>query len=242
MIAIIRFNWPFYLAASLVLGFGVASLFLFQNWWVDLAALLAVAGSGYFVFISLGVSHVVYDRSDLYRWDWLRRALRGAQQKRLVFCHSGFDEASEDLANRLQGAEWTVLDHYDPVSMTEASVARARFLYPPKPGTVSSPSDNWPVEDGWADVVFGMLAIHELRTVEERSRWFAEAGRCLGVGGRVVIVEHVRDVANFLAFGPGFVHFHSVGNWQRSWEGAGFRLVDSFRITPWIRVFILGKV
>jgi hypothetical protein len=75
----------------------------------------------------------------------------------------------------------------------------------------------------------------------ERVRWFAEARRCLASGGRVVLVEHLRDLANFAAFGPGFIHFHSAGTWRLAWESAGLRCFDDFRITPFLRVFILGR-
>ena len=97
----------------------------------------------------------------------------------------------------------------------------------------------WPLEAESVDVVFGLLAIHELRSEEERSAWFAEARRCLRKGGRVILVEHVRDLANFLAFGPGFLHFHSLASWRRNWESAQLRSLDDFRVTPWVRVFVL---
>jgi SAM-dependent methyltransferase len=240
MLAIVRFNWPFYLVAALVFLGAVVGIFLFRDpWFLTMCAVIA-AGSGYFLFVSLGVSHLIYDRSDLYRWHWLERALGGVKNKRIVFCHAGFDEASEALRERLSGA-WRIIDHHDPATMTEASIRRARKMYPPTPGTEAAPFDKWPVGDGWADVVFGILAVHELRTVGERAKWFAEAKRCLADGGRMVVVEHVRDAANFLAFGPGFLHFHSVKNWERSWEGEGLRLRDGFRITPFVRVFVIEK-
>jgi SAM-dependent methyltransferase len=240
MLAIVRFNWPFYLVAALVFLGAVVGIFLFRDpLFLTMCAVIA-AGSGYFLFVSLGVSHLIYDRSDLYRWHWLERALGGVKNKRIVFCHAGFDEASEALRERLAG-EWRIIDHHDPATMTEASIRRARKMYPPTPGTEAAPFDKWPVGDGWADVVFGILAVHELRTVGERAKWFAEAKRCLADGGRMVVVEHVRDAANFLAFGPGFLHFHSVKNWERSWEGEGLRLRDGFRITPFVRVFVIEK-
>lgn len=242
MLAIMRFNWPFYLMAVLVFVGAVVGILLSRDPWVLAVCGAIAAGSGYFIFVSLGVSHLIYDRSDLYRWHWLGRALGGGKCGRIVFCHSGFDEASDALRERLADAEWRILDHFDPATMTEASVRRARQLYPPTQGTEAAPFDEWPVGDGWADVVFGMLAIHEMRTVGERAKWFAEAKRCLAVGGRIVVVEHVRDAANFLAFGPGFLHFHSVKNWERSWGAEGLRLIDSFRITPFVRVFVIGKI
>jgi SAM-dependent methyltransferase len=198
-----------------------------------------VAGAAYFLFGSLGVSRWVYDRSDLYRWGWLERALRGSALHQVIFCHSGFDESSSELRARFRDVEWRVLDHFDAKQMTEASIRRARAMYPPTPGTLASPYDAWPVLPESADVIFGLLAIHELRSEAERGAWFAEARRCLRKGGRVVLIEHVRDAANFLAFGPGFLHFHSPASWCRCWEQAGFASLDAFRVTPFVRVFVL---
>lgn len=239
MMAIVRFNWPFYVVAVGVLVLCGVGVVLFPGFWF--LVVLPVLGAGYFLVGSLGVSHVVYDLSDLYRFGWLGRALEGSGRGRMIFCHSGFDEASEMLVERFPNTEWVVLDHYDEELMSEASIRRARSAFPPTGGTVKAAFDKWPLADGEGDVVFGILAIHEFRSREERVAWFSEASRCLGEGGRVVLVEHVRDLANFVAFGPGFLHFHSVDEWRKSWEGAGMRCMDEFRITPWVRVFVIEK-
>jgi len=239
MLTILRFNWPFYLTAGVVLIAAMAAVASpIPTLWKLLGAGAAV-GAGYFLFVSLGVSHWVYDRSDLSRFHWLNRALEGARRDRVLFCHSGFDDLSAMLRARLQPDHWLALDHFDPEQMTEASIRRARRICPLSAGTVSAPFDQWPVESSSVDLVFGLLAIHEFRPETERTRWFAQARRCLRPGGRVILAEHLRDPANFLAFGPGFLHFHSAASWRRCWEGAGFRTADEFRITPWIRVFVL---
>ena len=238
--AIARFNWPFYVAAMAVLLASLAGLIFVSTLIAKLVSAATMAGAAYFFFGSLGISHLIYDRSDLYRWRWLDRALRGAKIHRAIFCHSGFDETSEELRARLDEVEWLILDHFDETQMTEASIRRARRMFPPTPRTQSAASDRWPVAAESADMVFGLLAIHELRSDRERSAWFAEARRCLCHGGRVVLVEHVRDFANFLAFGPGFLHFHSRRSWRRAWESAGFRSTDEFRVTPWVVVFVLA--
>ena len=237
MLAIVHFNWPFYAVALLVLVGGIAGLF--AGGFLALGSGLVGLGCLWFLVGSLGVSHWVYDLSDLYRWSWLSRALGNTIPAKILLCHSGFDEASEMLKPRFPGANWTVLDHFDPVVMTEASIRRARKLFPPTPGTIAAKYDHWPLANGTQDVVFGLLAIHELRTVAERAAWFREAGRCLASEGSVVLVEHVRDLANFAAFGPGFLHFHSVASWRNSWEAAGFIQRDHFHITPFVRVFVL---
>lgn len=58
-------------------------------------------------------------------------------------------------------------------------------------------------------------------------------------GGRLLLVEHVRDLANGLAFGPGCLHFHRVRTWRRHWQAAGFACRDSFPVTSFVRMFVL---
>ncbi len=237
MLAIARFNWPFYASAILAVCVSLAGL-IAGPVWLKVFSGMALAGALYFLIGSLGVSHLIYDRSDLYRFGWLER-LGILPCGHAVVCHSGFDEVSSALVAALPSLRWTVLDHFDETRMTEASIRRARRLLPPLPGTVPAPFDRWALEDASCDIVFGVLAIHELRTVEERAAWFAEARRCLRPGGRVILAEHLRDLPNFLAFGPGFLHFHSARNWRSAWERARFRPVNAFRITPWISIFEL---
>ena len=237
---IVRFNWPFYLAAAIVLAVSLVAWLVFSpplSWWFGA---MPLAGALYFLAGSLLVSHLVYDRSDLYHWHWLERTLHGCPKERFILCHAGFDEVSESLRMRFPSSQWTLLDHFDPARMTEPSIRRARRTFPPQPGTVTASFDRWPVVNGSANAVFGLLAIHEFRSEAERTTWFLEAKRCLRPGGRIVIAEHARDLANFIAFGPGFLHFHSCASWRRAWEAAGLRSVDSFRITPWVRIFVLS--
>jgi hypothetical protein len=234
---IVRFNWPFYLAALVVL---VAAAVLLESG-VEFPFFLiggtAFAGSLWFLAGSLGASHWVYDRSDLYRWGWLRRRPDLPAEADVLVCHTGFDEVSESLENSFPGWRVKVIDHYDGAIMTEASIRRARQAHPPKPTDLTAPFDRWP--ELHADLILAILSIHELRSESARGAWFAEARRTLRPRGKVIVVEHARDPANFAAFGPGFLHFHSVRSWHRCWSRAGFRLSDHFRITPFVRVFIL---
>ncbi len=241
MWTIARLNWPFYGGALMVLIAAVYGFVRSETPLLEGVCAAVVAGSLYFLIVSLWVSHQVYDRSDLYHWAWLKRALDGAERGTMIFCHAGFDEASQTLKERFEDVDWVVLDHYEETMMTEASIRRARKLFPPTAGTKRAPFDQWPVATGSADVVFGLLAIHELRREEERSAWFTEASRCLKPGGRVVLAEHTRDLANFVAFGPGFLHFHSRASWRRCWENAGLHATAEFQVTPWVRIFIISK-
>ena len=71
MINIARFNWPFYVAAIAVLIPSLAGLFLLPGHALKLVCSIILAVTAYFLFGSLGVSHLIYDHSDLYHWDWL---------------------------------------------------------------------------------------------------------------------------------------------------------------------------
>jgi SAM-dependent methyltransferase len=234
--AIVRFNWPFYVASCLVIVAGLV-LGIYLSGWLAAMVLTGTALALWLTFASLLASWWVYDVSDLHRYHWLTRAA-GRSTGRWINAHSGFDETTLALKERLPG-EWIVLDHFDPVCMSEPSIHRAKKLYPPLPGTLAAPFDRWPVAHEAINGIFGLLAIHELRTHADRVKWFAEARRVLAPGGRVILVEHVRDAANFIVFGPGFLHFHSIRTWEKSWQEAGFRSKESFRISPWVRVFIL---
>jgi hypothetical protein len=240
LITIARFNWPFYFLAAAVLVFSLCGLVWMSGGFLKAIFGIALVVSAYFLFVSLTVSHVIYDRSDLYRFGWLDRALSGVTMHQAISCHCGFDETSSDLREKFPEVQWVILDHYDRERMTERSIRRARAMFPPSAGTRASTYSDWPVPAGSTDVVFGILAIHELRGEKERTAWFAECQRCLRKKGRIVLVEHLRDGANFVGFGPGFWHFHSAKNWRRCWEGAGLRSIDEFCVTPFVRICVLS--
>jgi hypothetical protein len=245
VLAIVRFNWPYYAAVAVALLASVLAFLLAPpRSWYGTGALLLFAGSAWLLVASLAAAHLVYDRSDLYRFGWFRRLPRATMQEGrcLLSCSTGLDETSALLRAALPERTWHVLDHFDESTMSEPSIRRARRHHTPPSGSEPSPIAAWPVPDAWADGIFALLAIHELRHREERVAWFTEARRCLAPGGCLILAEHVRDAANFLAFGPGALHFHSPATWRSAWVAAGLGCTDEFRVTPFVRVFVLGAV
>jgi SAM-dependent methyltransferase len=125
--------------------------------------------------------------------------------------------------------------------MSEASIARARRLC--RPAVAAEPVDFHclPAETSSIDAAFLLLSAHELRSERARTTLFGELHRILSPDGRVIVAEHLRDLANFAAFGPGVLHFFSRRTWIRSFERARFVIEREFSITPFIRVFVLRR-
>lgn len=237
--SIVRFNWPFFIVALVVWGLAFWFAMTAHGAWLRYGSCVALLGTSHFLIVALGVSHLVYDRSDLYRWRWLQRIKGIDHVNNAIACYTGFDDSSVQMHAQIKPAAWYVLDHFNPVTMSEPSIQRARKLFPPHRDSIACAYDAWPADVPKAELIIGFLAIHEMRCAKERGAWFCQAKQHLAEGGKILIIEHTRNWANFLAFGPGFLHFHSSAAWRRSWGMAELECVQEFDVTPWIRVFVL---
>lgn len=236
---IIRFNWHFYL-----LSIGAILLTLLLIYFIDepyrfylKVMCLLVVGT---TLISLLVSFYVYDLSGLYNFEWLDQLDVSAQNK-IVNINAGFDETSVLLKEKFKNSELIVFDFYDPSKHTEISIERARKAYPPYPGTIQVETSNIPLTDNLVDFIFVILSAHEIRNIEERIVFFKGLNRSLKPKGQIIVVEHLRDLPNFLAYNIGFFHFHSKNAWGKTFEGAELEILKELKITPFISTFILKK-
>jgi SAM-dependent methyltransferase len=237
---ILLFNWPFYGAAAAVAA--AAPLLvprLPPTAWLRVPASIGAGLVAAWLVTSLVASWIVYDRSRLMEWDWLLQAL-GFSPRSWINVHVGHDEASDTLRRIFPRAEGRVFDVYDAAETTEPSIARARRL-----ATGAAERADYrrlPLPSGSVDVATLLLSAHELRSEEGRGALFAELRRVLGPGGRVVVAEHLRDWANFLAYGPGALHFHSRRTWVRCFTRHRFDVHAEFSITPFVRIFVLRRL
>ncbi len=234
---IVRFNWHFYV---LSLGGSILLLSLACVLLGPLRLGAAVASATLFAvsFLSLFVSWFVYDFSGLYCLQWCGAC---EPEGRIVNIHAGFDETSELLQAKYPGCDLAVLDFYEPSKHTEVSIRRARSVCPAFPGTQAIDTENVPLPDDSVDVIFLIFAAHEIRRDDERAAFFRELRRVVKPSGRIVVAEHLRDLANFLAYTIGFFHFLPRATWLETFRAAELRIANESKVNLFITAFILKK-
>src|SRR5271166_1416947 len=238
---IFLYNWHFY-AAALVLDV-IAVVFLVRfppPAGIRIAVMLACAIASFWALSSLLVSHYVYDRSRLYRWNWLAPVVK-QNPDNWANIHAGLDQTSEALIRLFPAAQRRILDIYVPSEMSEPSIERARQHSMKVVLTEKADPLALPLQDRECDAVFLIFVAHELRRRETRLRFLREVARSVKPSGCVVLVEHLRDWENFLAYGPGALHFFSRREWLAVARQAGLDVANEFRITPFVACFVLEK-
>lgn len=235
---IVRFNWHFYLLALALLAVLHIGKYLFP-----IAFHPFIAICGLIILLSLAVSLIVsfyvYDLSNLYKLNWLQLCIPA--RAKIINIHAGFDETSALLSENYPQATLVVFDFYDSAKHTEVSIKRARRVYSSFPGTKAITTRHVPLHAGSADVIFCILSVHEIRDSEERIHFFQQLNESLNDAGKIVVVEHLRDLFNLLAYNIGFLHFYSEREWWHTFQSAGLAIAQQKKITPFITAFILQK-
>ena len=238
---IVRLNWPFYAGACGLSTLGLVAIAAAPVGAPARGVLYAALGAALIgIGNSLVASWLVYDRSPLMRWDWIPGAL-GFHPSSWINVHAGLDESTPALRRLMPASRGRVFDIFDPREMTESSIHRARRLARLEETPEAVDYRHLPAPAASVEAVLLLLSAHELRTHDARRALLGEVRRILAPGGRVVLAEHLRDVPNLCAFGPGFLHFHSRRSWRRCFAGAGLAVDREFAITPFVRVFVLGR-
>ncbi len=233
---ILSFNRHFYIA-----GLGVLALFigcyLFMKgpdfiFWIIITAFL------YGLIMPLIISAYVYDFSNYYKFDWLNNIVRNNERiKSVVNINAGFDETSFIIESKFPQSDLKVFDFYNARLHTEPAIKRARKVSLVYPDTEQIASNIIPLKDNTADIIFLLSAVHEIRSHEEKIQFLKECHRLCKPGGKVIMVEHLRDFPNFLAFSIGFTHFFSSTVWKNAFKRAGFSSIRETKFTPFMSIF-----
>jgi ubiquinone/menaquinone biosynthesis C-methylase UbiE len=233
---ILSFNRHFYVIGLIVLALIISGYLFFRS--PDFIFWLIIASFVYGLTMPLIVSAYVYDFSGYYNFDWLKKyALTNSEHKQILNINAGFDETSFIIQNHFPEANLKVFDFYNPKQHTEPAIVRARKVSLVFPDTQVITTNHIPLEDKCIDVIFLLSAAHEIRSSEEKIQFLKECYRICKPTGKVIIVEHLRDFPNFLAFSIGFTHFFSRAVWKKSFESAGFTSFEETKFTPFMSVF-----
>jgi SAM-dependent methyltransferase len=233
---ILSFNRHFYVFGGITMVLIIASYWLIS--WPAYLFWMVMAAFIYGLIMPLIVSAYVYDFSGYYRFDWLKQyPLQYGADKLLLNINAGFDETSFILHHHFPKATLRVFDFYNPEQHTEPAIIRARKVSLVYPGTQVIRTNSIPLNDKSADVIFLLSAAHEIRNHQEKVQFLQECYRLCKPGGQVIMVEHLRDFPNFLAFSVGFTHFFSRKTWKKAFTAAGFSRIDETKFTPFMSVF-----
>jgi len=231
---IIRFNWPSYVFAGVVSGLSL--------WMVTVPELRAWGGAAlaltlYFTLASILASHWIYDCSRFADGSWVHHDLKFPIGRNLVI-QAGFDATHGTLSAALPADSSVVFDLYGIPGMGGVSVERARRSVTQCPAI---PTSVLPTDPLSRDTILGVFALHEIQSPKERAAFFAALTNLLIPGGRLVVVEHLRDWKNFLVFGCGFLHFQSEREWRRCAAAAGLTFECQASLTPFVQIMIWRK-
>lgn len=233
---ILSFNRHFYL-----LGLGFLAVLVSSHLFIGLSNILFWLIIGAFLYgliMPLIVSAYVYDFSGYYNFHWLKnQVINGERIHLIVNINAGFDETSFIIENKFPHSDLKVFDFYNAKQHTEPAIKRARKVSSVYPNTQQIASDSIPLKDNTADIVFLLSAVHEIRSNEEKVRFLRECYRLCKPGGKIIMVEHLRDFPNFLAFTVGFSHFFSRSVWKKAFESAGFSSFQETKFTPFMSIF-----
>jgi Methyltransferase domain len=233
---ILSFNRHFYVFGLIALTLIIIS-FLAFNWstfllWIVIFAFL------YGLIMPLIVSAYVYDFSGYYNFDWLKNyKFTDAEGKQILNINAGFDETSFIIKNKFPKSDLQVFDFYNAKQHTEPAIIRARKVSLVYPNTQQIVSNSIPLKDNSVDLIFLLSAAHEIRTQDEKIEFLKECNRVCKLTANVIMIEHLRDFPNFVAFTIGFTHFFSKSTWKKAFQGAGFSTFTEQKFTPFMSIF-----
>lgn len=236
VINILSFNRHFYVFGLMALVLIIGSKYIFN--WNNNLFWLVICGFIYGLTMPLIVSAYIYDFSGFYHFDWLKKInLDDSEQHLNLNINAGFDETSYIIKSILPKSELQVYDFYNAKQHTEPAIIRARKVSLVYPNTQQIQSNTIPLSDNSVDNIFLLSAIHEIRKQDEKIQFLKECRRVCKPNGNVIMVEHLRDLPNFLAFTIGFTHFFSKATWVRAFKEASFTSINETKFTPFMSIF-----
>lgn len=233
---ILSFNRHFYVFGLIALTLIVISYLVFS--WSNLLFWIVILAFLYGLIMPLIISAYVYDFSGYYNFNWLKNYnLLDSKDNQILNINAGFDETSFIIKNNFPKSDLKVFDFYNAEKHTEPAIIRARKVSLVYPNTQQIISNTIPLKDDSVDLIFLLSAVHEIRSQNEKIQFLKECHRVCKSNANVIMIEHLRDFPNFLAFSVGFTHFFSKRTWRNAFKEAGFTTFKEQKFTPFMSIF-----
>ena len=237
LLNILSFNRHFYVIGLIVLALLIVVHSYFQ--WPSAIIWVIIIAFMYGLIMPLIVSAYVYDYSGYYNLNWLRSCdIEYTNSLNIVNINAGFDETSFIIKNKFPESNLQVFDFYNPKKHTEPAIVRARKVSLVYPNTKQITTNYIPLQDNSTDIVFLLSTAHEIRSNLEKIEFLKECHRICKPSGKIIMVEHLRNFPNFLAFSIGFTHFFSKTTWKSVYKSAGFSSFKDINFTPFMSIII----
>ena len=233
------YNRPLYIGAALAVTTGACLLFVpVLPFALKALCALGMAVALWYTAASFLAFHWMFDRSPLLSGSWLPATLPSPPRS-WIQVNAGLEETTVDVGSVFPEAAGRQFDIFDAAAMTEPAVARAKL----QQGSTASGATAacLPLETDSTDLVLVTLAAHELRDANTRTRFFLELKRVTSACGKVIVVEHLRNTAAALAFGPGMFHFYGRRHWLNLATETGLHLNCERALNPFVHVFVFSK-
>ena len=233
---ILSFNRHFYVYGLAILFAISGSLWIIQ--WPPYLYEITLIAFIYGLTMPLIISAYVYDFSGYYNFNWLEKMnLINNNKINIVNINAGFDETSFIIKSKYPNGDLKVYDFYDQKRHTEPAIIRARKVSLTYPNTQQIAANKIPLETNTIDLVFLLSAAHEIRSHQEKVVFLKECNRICKKDGKIIMVEHLRDFPNFLAFTIGVPHFFSKAAWKKAFLAANIDRFNEIKFTPFMSIF-----
>jgi len=230
---VIRFNWPKYLGALTVAAAALAAGTVAAPAWIRYPLWAACVPGTAWTLASLAATWWVYDHRKVYAR--LTAGLPPAGDWAAV--HAGFDDSVPALRASIGRPPVVVAE----IAVSPgASLRRARKASQPSTADARSLTME-PLAASSLDSIFVTFAAHEVRDLAGQRALFTMLARALRPGGRLVITEHARDMANFAVYGPGALHFQPLATWYARAAETGLAGLGQVSITPFVRQVVFRR-
>lgn len=236
-INIIKYNYPAYFVGIIIalISWGLNYCYSFKNEYVHFLINFMLFTPLVLIVLSVIGSYLAYD---LFSPFDIKKLNLNPVVDTFLLITAGLDDYSVNLNNRLKINRFHLHDFYDETKHTEKSIQRARSynkseLHFNKNIIIKEISEKY-------DVIFAPFCLHEIRDKNERLRFLIHLKNHLNEGGKIIVIEHSRNLFNYLAFNFGVFHFYGRNSWMKWFNQTGISKIQRFNLNYFIDIYYLN--